>query len=54
MSVTDYREAIGHGAGLPLKETSREKLLRKDAGVLEDLKQEILKMNQTVEQEYFL
>ena len=54
MSVADYREAIEHGAGLPLKASSRKKLLRKEAGVLEDLRQEILKRNQIVEQEYFL
>ena len=54
MSVQDFREAVGAGAGIPLKESSREKLIAKNAGPLEDLKQEILKTGQTVEQEYFL
>ena len=54
MSVADFREAIQNGAGIPLKESSREKLITKNAGLLEDLKQEILKTGQTIEQEYFL
>lgn len=54
MSAADFREAIQNGAGIPLKESSREKLITKNAGLLEDLKQEILKTGQTVEQEYFL
>ena len=54
MSAADFREAIQNGAGIPLKASSREKLMAKNAGLLEDLKQEILKTGQTVEQEYFL
>lgn len=54
MSAADFREAIQNGAGILLKASSREKLMAKNAGLLEDLKQEILKTGQTVEQEYFL
>lgn len=54
MDPDSFYQAIGNGAGIPLKETTREKLLHKDAGILEPLKQCILETNITIEQEYLL
>ena len=51
MGEEDFREAIRLGAGIPLKEETREKLEKKDAGILEGLKQVILETGMTVEQE---
>ena len=39
---------------MKLKPETREKLLGKDAGMLEELKQCILETNMTIEQEVFL
>lgn len=54
MGTDDFYRAIEQGAGIPLKESTREKLLRKDADILEPLKQAILKTDRTIEQEYLL
>ena len=54
MGADDFYKAIEEGAGIPLKESTREKLLRKDADILEPLKQAILETNMTIEQEYLL
>lgn len=49
-----FNQAITMGAGISLKESTRKKLEKKDAGLLEDLKQCILEKNQTIEQEILL
>ena len=54
MGTDDFYRAIEQGAGIPLKESTREKLLRKDADILEPLKRAILETDRTIEQEYLL
>lgn len=54
MDRESFYHAIAMGAGIPLQELTREKLQKKDAGLLEDLKQCILESNQTIEQERLL
>lgn len=54
MGEEDFRKAIRLGAGIELKEETREKLEKKEAGVLEGLKQLILETGLTVEQEKML
>lgn len=54
MDKESFFRAIEEGNGVELKAETREKLLRKDAGMLEELKQCILQTNMTIEQEAFL
>lgn len=54
MDVEDFQKALESGAGIPLKETTREKLEKKNAEELQALKEEILKSGMVVEQETFL
>ena len=51
MGEEDFREAISLGAGIDLEKDTKEKLEKKDAGILEGLKQVILDTGMTVEQE---
>lgn len=54
MDVKDFEEALANGAGIPMKDSTREKLERKEAGLLTGLKAEILKTGMTIEQERLL
>lgn len=54
MDKESFYKAIQAGYGVKLKLETREKLLGKDAGMLEELKQCILDTNMTIEQEVFL
>ncbi len=54
MGTDDFYRAIEQGAGIPLKESTKEKLLRKDADILEPLRRAILETDRTIEQEYLL
>lgn len=54
MDKESFYKAIQAGYGVKLKLETREKLLGKDAGMLEELKQCILETNMTIEQEVFL
>ena len=54
MSVIDFDDALKKGAGIPLKASTREKLKKKDAGLLTGLKEAILESGQTIEQEKLL
>lgn len=54
MDVLHFESALEAGAGIPLKESTREKLEVKDAGVLRELKEIILESNMVIEQETFL
>lgn len=54
MDVKDFEEALANGAGIPMKDSTREKLERKEAGVLTELKAEILRTGMTIEQERLL
>ncbi len=54
MDVKDFEEALANGAGIPMKDSTREKLERKEAGVLTELKTEILRTGMTIEQERLL
>uniref|UniRef100_UPI00402696B1 Wadjet anti-phage system protein JetD domain-containing protein n=1 Tax=Agathobacter sp. TaxID=2021311 RepID=UPI00402696B1 len=54
MDKESFYKAIQAGYGVKLKPETREKLLGKDAGMLEKLKQCILETNMTIEQEVFL
>lgn len=54
MDRESFYHAIAMDAGIRLQESTREKLEKKDAGLLEDLKQCILESNQTIEQERLL
>ena len=54
MDKESFYKAIQAGYGVKLKPETREKLLGKDAGMLEELKQCILETNMTIEQEVFL
>ena len=51
MGEEDFKEAICLGAGISLEKGTREKLEKKNAGILEGLKQVILETGLTVEQE---
>lgn len=54
MGVEDFETALQHNQGMLLKEETREKLEKKNAGVLEPLKEAILRTNRTIEQECLL
>ena len=54
MGATDFAEALKNGAGIPLKASTREKLKKKDAGLLNELKEAILQSDKTIEQEKLL
>lgn len=54
MDVRDFKEALELGGGIALKESTRNKLEQKDAGLLEELKKEILKSGMIIEQERLL
>lgn len=54
MDVKDFEEALANGAGIPMKDSTREKLERKEAGLLTGLKAEILRTGMTIEQERLL
>lgn len=54
MDVKDFEEALANGAGIPMKDSTREKLERKEAGLLTELKAEILRTGMTIEQERLL
>ena len=51
MGEADFMEAIRCGAGIALDESTRAKLEKKDAGMLDGLKQKILETGMTIEQE---
>lgn len=51
MDVAHFLAALDAGAGMELEASTREKLISKDAGVLEALKRIILERNMVVEQE---
>ena len=54
MGVADFEEALKKDAGIPLKASTREKLQKKDAGLLAELKEAILESDKTIEQERLL
>lgn len=54
MDRETFFHAIAMNAGIPLEASIREKLEKKDVGLLGDLKQCILESNQTIEQERLL
>ncbi len=54
MGVADFEEALKKDAGIPLKTSTREKLQKKDAGLLTELKEAILESDKTIEQERLL
>lgn len=54
MSEADFKSALDAGAGMPLKKKTREKLEKKDAGLLTGLKNCILQTNCIIEQECLL
>ena len=49
-----FEEALKKDAGIPLKASTREKLQKKDAGLLAELKEAILESDKTIEQERLL
>ena len=54
MGEKDFKEALEKGAGIPLKASTREKLEKKEAGLLTELKEVILQTGMTIEQERLL
>lgn len=54
MSADDFWKAIEAGAGIQLEDETRQKLVKKDAGVLNGLKDAILEAGRTIEQEMLL
>lgn len=54
MGADDFQKAVEAGAGIPLKADTRAKLEGKDAGLLTELKDMILKTDLTIEQERLL
>ena len=54
IDVKDFEEALANGVGIPMKDSTREKLERKEAGLLTGLKAEILRTGMTIEQERLL
>lgn len=54
MGVADFEAAIKRNQGILLEKETRNKLVNKDAGLLEPLKDAILKANLTIEQESLL
>lgn len=51
MDAVHFQKALDAGFGIPLSESTRKKLERKEAGVLQELKERILETNMVVEQE---
>lgn len=54
MGKEDFERALKEGKGIPLSPEKREKLVKIDAGALEELKQCILKSGMEIEQENLL
>lgn len=54
MDTAHFKTALEAGAGMELKPSTRIKLEKKDAGVLNELKEIILETNMVVEQETFM
>lgn len=54
MGIADFKEALDKEAGIPLKASTRTKLEKKNAGLLAELKDEILRTGMTIEQERLL
>lgn len=54
MGVEEFHRALEAGVGIPLNPDTREKLEHMEAGVLSDLKEKILEINLTIEQELLL
>lgn len=54
MDASHFKEALARGAGMELKPSTRKKLEKKDAGILNELKEIILETNMVVEQETFM
>ena len=54
MDKENFKKAIEAGAGIALKSTTRELLIKKDAGMLKELKAAILETNMTIEQEWLV
>lgn len=54
MDKGTFYKALEEGAGMPLKASTRERLLKKEAGMLEELKEAILETDKVVEQEQLL
>lgn len=54
MDASHFKEALARGAGMQLKQSTRKKLEKKDAGILKELKEIILETNMVVEQETFM
>ena len=54
MDASHFKEALARGAGMELKQSTRKKLEKKDAGILNELKEIILETNMVVEQETFM
>lgn len=54
MDASHFKEALARGAGMELKSSTRKKLEKKDAGILNELKEIILETNMVVEQETFM
>lgn len=54
MDVEHFRKALDSGAGIPLEDSVRKKLEKKDAEELQPLKEIILQTGKIIEQEVFL
>lgn len=54
MDASHFKEALARGAGMELKPSTRKKLEKKEAGILNELKEIILETNMVVEQETFM
>lgn len=54
MDVENFRKALDSGAGIPLEDSVRKKLEKKDAEELHPLKEIILQTGKIIEQEVFL
>lgn len=54
MGIADFKEALDKEAGILLKASTRTKLEKKNAGLLAELKAEILRTGMTIEQERLL
>lgn len=54
MDASHFKEALARGAGMELKPSTRKKLEKKGAGILNELKEIILETNMVVEQETFM
>ena len=54
MGGADFEEVLKKDAGIPLQASTREKLEKKDSGLLAELKEAILESDKTIEQERLL